>query len=716
LIKQLDFFKTISIILPFLRFTIKDPEARSLLALWSPHITGSKMTPISITTHPCFETCKLMANAIRILAMDAVEKAQSGHPGMPMGMADIATVLFSDFMKFNPQDPLWPDRDRFILSNGHGSMLLYALSYLTGYEEMTLDQLKSFRQFGSITAGHPELHRRIGVETTTGPLGQGMGNAVGMALAERILAAEFGEDLVNHYTYVCVGDGCLMEGISHEVASLAGHLGLEKLIVFFDDNAITIDGDTNLSNSENHQERFQSYGWHTQTIDGHNHQEIFEAISSAQEDPRPSFIACKTTIGYGAPQKGGTAAAHGSPLGPEEVQRVRKNFNWPHPPFEVPTEILDLWRNIGLKSRDIYQAWQKTLQNSSPALQETFHRRLKGELPSTWKESLYDKIRAFSEKQPTIATRQSSGEVIEMLMTEIPELIGGSADLGGSTNVKTKQSKVISRDHYKGNYIYYGVREHGMASTLNGLALHGGIIPFGSTFLVFSDYCRPSIRLAALMKQHVIFVMTHDSIGLGEDGPTHQPIEHLASLRAIPNLLVMRPADAVEVAECWMSALEHKSGPSLIALTRQAVPTLRHTYLYGENLSQLGGYVIRGSATHLPHVTLLATGSEVALAIDVQKKLEELNIPAQVASLPCWALFDQQPQNYQDQVLGRKNLRIAIEAASPLGWEKYVQSPHHIIGLSSFGASANGHTLYQHFGFTIENIVRSVQQQLQEIL
>jgi transketolase len=663
-----------------------------------------------------FENSKRMANAIRVLAMDAVEKAQSGHPGMPMGMADIATILYTDYFKFNPKDPLWPNRDRLVLSNGHGSMLLYALSYLTGYQEMTIEQIKQFRQWGSITPGHPELHRSVGVETTTGPLGQGFANGVGMALAEKILAAEFGDDVVNHYTYVFCGDGCLMEGLSHEAASFAGHMGLGKLIVCFDDNSVTIDGATELATSEDHMERFEAYDWHVQSIDGHNHQQIFEALDRARNDPRPSFIACKTVIGYGAPNKGGQAETHGAPLGEVEIKEARKFLSWDESAFEVPQDIMDLWRTVPHRNEEVYNLWQEALQKLPEAMKEGYLRRLDGELPENWREPFYEQIRFFTDNKPTIATRESSGTVIESMDQHIPELIGGSADLSGSNFTKSKAARVITLNNFKGNYIHYGVREHGMAAIMNGMALHEGLIPFGGSFLTFTDYCRPAIRLSAMMQQRVIYVMTHDSIGLGEDGPTHQPIEQLASLRAIPNLYVFRPADAVEVAECWMLALHAKQHPSVLALSRQAVPTLRLDYLYGENMCRMGGYVMRTHDPSFGHiqVSLIATGSEVSLAIAAQKLLEEEKICTQVVSMPCWELFDLQDDDYREQVLGQNCLRIAIEAASPFGWERYVHSPQNVIGISTFGASAPYKEIYRHFGLTAENIVRHVKRQLEE--
>lgn len=651
----------------------------------------------------------LLANAIKVLAMDAVEKAQSGHPGMPMGMADVATVLFQNFLKFDAQHPSWSDRDRFVLSAGHGSMLLYALLYLTGYEDMTLGEIKNFRQLGSRTAGHPEYGHAAGIETTTGPLGQGLGNAVGMALAERMMAARFGDHLVDHYTYVIASDGDLMEGISHESISLAGHLKLNKLIVLFDDNHISIDGPTSLAFSGDTLVRFKAAEWDVQAIDGHDPKAIFQAIETARQSDRPSFIACRTTIAHGAPTKAGTAASHGSPLGAQEIQETRKVLGWTEEPFVIPENILQCWRQIGIKNRKTYDHWTSYLASLDHDIRNDFNRRLQGDLPDHWENPLEGLIQTLIKEQPKQATRQLSQRVLDVLAEVIPDLVGGSADLTGSNNTKAKSQTVVSADTYAGSYIHYGVREHGMAAAMNGLSLHGGIIPYGGTFLIFSDYCRPAIRLAALMEKRVIFVLTHDSIGLGEDGPTHQPIEHLVALRAIPNLNVFRPADGVEVAECWSLALQSKTTPSVIALTRQSVPHLRTQG--EENLSAKGGYVLAESSGKR-QVTLMATGSEVSIAIEAQKVLESHSICTAVVSLPCWRLFDQQSQEYRDLVLQPHTLRIAIEAASPMGWERYIGSDGIMIGMTTFGASGRYEDLYKHFGITAEHIVQAVKGKL----
>ncbi len=659
-----------------------------------------------LTSNHTFQKSKKMADAIRVLAMDAVERAQSGHPGMPMGMADVATVLFSDFLKFNPKDPTWFDRDRFILSAGHGSMLLYALGYLTGYKEMTLDQLKNFRQLHSLTDGHPEYHPELGIEMTTGPLGQGLATSVGMALGEAILNARTHDDLVDHHTYVVVGDGCLMEGISHEAISLAGHLKLGKLIVLFDDNRITIDGPTDLSTNDNTLKRFEAAGWQVQQIDGHDHQAIFDAITEAKnEDTQPSLIACRTTIAYGSPNKGGTSKAHGSPLGAEEIKEVRAALGWNAPAFEIPDDILDKWRSVADRNRKVYKKWQESYLASD----FDFKALINGDIPVNWKSELFSLIEDFTKTRPKLATRQSSGKVLEVLNEHLDEIIGGSADLSGSNNTKTSFSTNITPEDYSGNYINYGVREHAMAATMNGLALHGGFIPYGGTFLVFSDYARPAIRLSALMKQRVIYVMTHDSIGLGEDGPTHQPIEHLASLRAMPNLNVFRPAGAVEVAECWMIALETKDTPSLLALSRQSVPTLRNNYMFGENLSSHGAYVLKAAKdAKACDSCIIATGTEVSLALEVQKVLEAQDINVRVVSMPCQELFNQQSQDYQSKTLGGCQHTFVIEAASPFGWEKYATSSHHIFAIDTFGASAPAGDLYAHFGLTPGTIASKI--------
>lgn len=647
------------------------------------------------------------ANAIRFLSLDAVQKAQSGHPGMPMGMADIATVLFRSHFKANPQDPQWSDRDRFVLSNGHGSMLLYAVNYLLGYEKMTLEELQNFRQSGSHTAGHPELDRSLGIETTTGPLGQGLANAVGMALAERMMNAHFGDALVNHNTYAFVGDGCLMEGISHEAISLAGHLKLSKLIVFLDDNGITIDGKLSLSSSDEQLKRFEACGWDVTSVDGHDHEAIHEAILQAKQHPKPSLIACKTIIGFGSPHKAGTSAVHGSPLGEEEIQETRKALEWPYKPFEIPPHILATWRNVGTRSHKEYEDWGRRLQNSP--LKSEFLRRMLGQLPQNWHEKVHAYKQQLLQERPSTATRQSSGTTLEILTQELPELTGGSADLTGSNNTKAKEQQSIAPGHYAGSYVYYGIREHGMAAAMNGLALHGGIIPYGGTFLCFSDYCRPAIRLSALMKQRVIYVMTHDSIGLGEDGPTHQPVEHLAALRTIPNLNVLRPADAVEVAECWEIALESSETPSVLVLTRQSVPTLRTEA--GENLCRKGAYVLKESQKSR-HVTLLATGSEVNIAILAREDLAKKGIEAAVVSMPCWELFLKQPQAYQEAVLGGNTPRVAVEAAIRMGWDQFIGADAPFIGMRGFGASAPAKDLYEHFKITPAAVVAAVEQHL----
>lgn len=654
-----------------------------------------------------------MANAIRILTMDAVEKAHSGHPGMPLGMADVATVLFTQFLKFDPQTPDWPNRDRFILSAGHGSMLLYALLYLTGYPEMTLAEIQNFRHLHSKTPGHPEWGHTAGVETTTGPLGQGLANAVGMALGEALLAAEFGHQVVNHRTYVIVGDGCLMEGISQEAISLAGHLQLSRLIVLFDDNQITIDGPTTLSTSDHTLQRFEACGWDVQAIDGHDPEAIAQAFEKAQRATRPSFIACRTIIGFGAPHKQGTAGIHGSPLGAEEVALARQALGWSSSiPFEIPPDILEAWRTVGQKGAQDVAAWTAALTALPPETQTLFRQRLAGELPQGWQEALHKRIHAFSVEKPHLATRQLSQFVLDGLSLHIPALLGGSADLTGSNNTLAKGMKPVQPGNFQGRYLYFGVREHAMAAALNGLALYGGFIPYGGTFLTFSDYARPAMRLAALMGLRVIYVMTHDSLGLGEDGPTHQPIEHLASLRAIPNLNVFRPADGVEVAECWAAALLSTHTPSVIALSRQAVSPVRLEEPL-ENRCLTGGYILReAQETHV--VSLFSSGSEVGLACDVREALESLGYGTRVISLPCWRLFDAQPSSYRAHVLGLppQGLAVAIEAASPFGWERYVGQEGLICGLETFGASAPFQQLYHHFQLTVSAIVNKIQEKL----
>ena len=650
-----------------------------------------------------------MANAIRFLSADAVQRANSGHPGMPMGMADAATVLFTRFLKFDPSAPNWADRDRFVLSAGHGSMLLYSLLYLTGYEDMTIDEIRNFRQLGSKTAGHPEYGHAAGIEVTTGPLGQGLAMAVGLALAERLRNNRYGDGLVDHYTYVIAGDGCLMEGISHEAISFAGHMGLGKLIVLFDDNSISIDGGTDLAVSDDQAARFKSSGWDVRTVDGHDHGAVAAAIEAARKTDRPSMIACKTTIGFGAPTKAGTASTHGAPLGDDEIAGAREALGWSAEPFEVPEDILAAWRESGSRGAADHNAWAGRLAAADPETRANFERRSLGDLPAGWEEALNAHKKSVSDEAPGWATRKASGEALGVLLDRIPLLVGGSADLTGSVNTKTGSSTVISAEDFSGNYIHYGVREFGMAAIMNGLALHGGVVPYGGTFLVFADYMRPALRLSALMEQRVIYVLTHDSIGLGEDGPTHQPVETLASLRAIPNLNVFRPADGVETAECWALALSTPSTPSVLSLTRQGVPTVRtgHT---DENLSARGGYVLL-EADGERAVTILATGSEVGLALAAREKLQADGHPTAVVSMPCAGLFDRQDAGYRAEVLG-DGARVAVEAAVSLGWEKYLGPTGRFVGMSGFGASAPAGDLYVHFGITAEAVVAAAKEQL----
>jgi len=651
-----------------------------------------------------------MANAIRVLSMDAVQAAKSGHPGMPMGTADIATVLYSQFLKFDPAQPEWPDRDRFILSAGHGSMLLYSLLYLNGYEDITLDQIKNFRQFGARTCGHPEFGEAGGIETTTGPLGQGIANAVGMALAERLLNARFGDDIVDHHTYTIVGDGCLMEGISHEAISMAGNLGLEKLIVLFDDNHICIDGPTELTVTDDQPARFAACGWHVQSVDGHNAQEIANAIAKAKEENgKPSFIACRTEIAKFAPTKEGKNSSHGAPLGADEISGTRKNMNWDtEEPFVIPDNILEAWRVIGGRGAIDAAQWKERFEALPADKKAEFERLQRGELPSGVNEAVQDLKKQFASADP-IATRASSGKVLESLTKIIPELVGGSADLTGSNLTKTTATTPVQKNEFDGRYIYYGVREHAMCAAMNGMTLHKGIIPYGGTFFVFTDYCRPSIRLAALMKQRAIYVMTHDSIGLGEDGPTHQPVEHLSSLRGMPNLDVFRPADAVEVAECWQLALENSDGPSMLVLSRQGLPTVRTEY-EKENLSSRGGYVLKDSSNGEATVVVIATGSEVELALNAQTKLEAEGVAVKVVSMPCTSLFDAQSDEYKDYVLGGDEvLKVAVEAGSKFGWERYIGRNGIFVGMDGFGASAPAGELFKHFGITSEDVVEKVK-------
>lgn len=648
-----------------------------------------------------------MANAIRALAMDAVEKAKSGHPGMPMGMADVATVLFTRFLKFDPTTPDWPDRDRFVLSAGHGSMLLYSLLYLTGYPGMDIEQIKSFRQLGSKTAGHPEHGHAPGIETTTGPLGQGIGNAVGMAIAERLLNARFGDALVDHRTYTIVGDGCLMEGISQEAISLAGHLKLNRLIVLFDDNHISIDGPTSLATSDDQIARFAASGWSTARVDGHDPEAVAAALTAAQGSSRPTFIACRTTIGFGAPTKHGKASAHGEPLGAEEIRGAREKLGWPYPPFEVPADILGAWRAAGTRSRAQRESWDARAANAGAHMQDVLGDPINADAAAAIREAVRGIKQEFAASAPKLATRQSSQRVLEALVPVVPSLIGGSADLTGSNGTRTKEHVPVSPGNFAGNYLHYGVREHGMAAAMNGLALHGGIVPYGATFLVFTDYCRPAIRLSALMQQRVIYVMTHDSIGLGEDGPTHQPVEQLAALRAIPNLHVFRPADSVEVAECWELALLARGAPSVLALTRQGVPALRKEQ-GNENLSARGAYVL-AEADGTRDVTLLATGSEVGLAMDARQELAGQGIRAAVVSMPCWELFAAQTEDYRAAVLGTAP-RVAVEAAVEFGWERWLGDGGVFVGMSSFGASAPAPKLYEHFGITVAHVADAARR------
>ncbi len=651
-----------------------------------------------------------MANAIRFLAIDAVEKAKSGHPGLPMGAADIATVLFTEFLKFDPTAPNWTDRDRFVLSAGHGSMLLYSLLYLLGYEDFTLDELKNFRQLGSRTAGHPEYGHGAGIETTTGPLGQGLGNAVGMAIAERLQEVRFGKALVDHYTYVLAGDGCLMEGISQEALTLAGHLKLNKLIVIWDDNGISIDGKVELTDSTDQQARFAASGWNTLSVDGHDPEAIAASIRQAQASDRPTLIAAKTTIGFGAPTKAGSQKAHGSPLGAEEIAGTREALNWPHEAFEVPSDVLDAWRIAGLRSAHAHKDWQKRFAEADAETRAEFERRNRGDLPAGFTQAVMDYKKKLAEEQPTMASRKASEAVLGVINEVVPETIGGSADLTGSNNTKTAQTAAITPDDFSGRYIHYGIREHGMAAAMNGMALHGGLIPYSGGFLIFSDYCRPSIRLAALMGQRVIHVMTHDSIGLGEDGPTHQPVEHFAALRAIPNLTFFRPADVTETLECWQLALEDRTGPSVLALTRQNLPAQRKTF-EENNLCARGAYVLIDNDDDNA-VTIFASGSEVEIAVEAHKDLSEAGIAARVVSVPAFELFEAQSDDYKAAVIGSGNVKIAVEAGIRMGWDRFIGTDGLFVGMTGFGASAPYKELYEHFGITKDAVVAAVKEKL----
>lgn len=644
---------------------------------------------------------RLMANAIRFLSADAIEKSKSGHPGMPLGMADVATVLFSKFIKINPSAPKWFDRDRFVLSAGHGSMLMYSLLYLLGYKDIDIEDIKNFRQLGAKTAGHPEYGHLAGIDMTTGPLGQGISSAVGMALAERMLNAKFGDKLCNHYTYVINGDGCLMEGISEEAISLAGHLRLNKMIVLWDNNNITIDGTVDKANSTDQIKRFQAVGWNTLEIDGHNFEEIEKAILKAQKSDKPTLIACKTTIGFGAPTKCGTSKCHGSPLGAEEIEAMRKNLGWTSAPFEIPADVLSAWRTAGKRNEQAYEKWSK----EAKAAGKEFDNMINNRLPKNWdKELLALEEKCIAEKTK-VATRKASQMCLEKIVPAIPQIVGGSADLAASNLTFVEGLKTVTKDDYYGNNVMYGIREHAMGAMMNGMALHGGILPYGGTFFVFSDYLRPSQRLAALMGLRVIYVLTHDSIGVGEDGPTHQPIEHLASYRAMPNINVFRPCDVVETAEAWRLAIENEHTPSILALSRQGLPMLRTSAK--ENLTAKGGYII-SPCKGKRQATLIATGSEVSLAVEVQAALKEEGIEVVVVSMPCTELFDAQPISYQEEVLGSAP-RIAIEAASKFGWEKYVGLNGDIIGMDGFGASGPAEELYKYFGITKEEVIDSVK-------
>jgi transketolase len=645
-----------------------------------------------------------MANAIRFLAIDAVEQAKSGHPGMPMGMADVATVLFSRFLKFDPADPAWPDRDRFVLSAGHGSMLLYALLHLTGYEGVTSDQLRAFRQWGSKTPGHPEYGHTPGVETTTGPLGQGIATAVGMALAERLMNARFGDDFVDHYTYVIAGDGCLMEGLSHEAISLAGHLGLGRLIVLFDDNQISIDGATALSCSDDQLARFKASGWLASRVDGHDPEAIAAAIERARNSDRPSLIACRTVIGFGAPNRQGTEKAHGAPLGTEEIARTRAALDWPHGPFEIPETVLEQWRGIGARGHAARRSWIERTRRLNVSPRSPFHDALNRKLPCGYTQAIAQIRDRFATERPNIASRQASQLVIDAIAEALPNFLGGSADLTHSNLTRAKTQQPVRPGQFDGSYIHYGVREHAMAAAMNGIALHGGFIPYGGTFLSFADYSRPAIRLAALMGIRVVHVMTHDSIGLGEDGPTHQPVEHLASLRAIPNLLVFRPADAVETAEAWDCALRSQTSPSVLCLSRQGLPTFREAG--GDaNRVALGAYVVvepEGGRD----VTLIATGSEVSIALHAAELLKSVSIRAAVVSAPCFDLFREQPREYRAEVLGDVP-RIGIEAAVEGDWARWLGHSGEFVGMTGFGASAPAEVLYREFGITADAVAKA---------
>ena len=653
-----------------------------------------------------------LSNAIRFLSIDAVQKANSGHPGMPMGMADVATVLFRYHLRFNPKNPNWINRDRFILSAGHGSMLLYSLLYLCGYKSISIDDIKNFRKLNSICAGHPEYKEGTGIETTTGPLGQGLGNAVGMAIAEEIYRKKFGASIINNKTYVIASDGDLMEGISHEVMSLAGHLKLKNLIVFFDNNKISIDGSTSLSVSDNYKKRFESYSWNFLEVNGHDEKQISKAINKASKSNKPTVISCKTVIGFGSPNKSGKASSHGSPLGDDEYALVRKKLKWNNKPFEIPQEVFDEWREIGNKGELLEKKWQEIFNKKNSKIKINLYKNyINSDLKNL--EDLIEKEKTkYFETKPSLATRQCSMMAIESISALLSQLIGGSADLSGSNNTKTNNSKIINSKNFDGNYIHYGVREHGMAAVMNGLALYGGIIPYGGTFLIFSDYCKPSIRLSALMGLKVIYIFSHDSIGLGEDGPTHQPIEQLTGLRAIPNLNVFRPADINETLECWEIALKSHKTPSAIALSRQKVPYINPKYSK-ENKCEKGAYVVN-ITSHESNVTIVASGTEVELALKVQEKLKENNIHSKVVSMPCMELFDKQPENFRNEILEQDSLIVTIEAGSVMSWQKYIKNKGMNIGIDQFGESAPYKEVYSHFNLTEEKVTDFIQKKLRE--
>ncbi|MFC5066411.1 transketolase [Flaviflagellibacter deserti] len=656
------------------------------------------------------ETHDRMANALRFLAMDAVEKAKSGHPGLPMGAADVATVLFTQFLKFDPKDPHWPDRDRFVLSAGHGSMLLYGLLHLVGYDSVSIEDIKNFRQLESVTPGHPENFKTLGIETTTGPLGQGLGNAVGMALAERLLNAEFGDDIVDHHTYVLCSDGDLMEGISQESIAIAGHLKLNKLIAFWDDNGISIDGPLTLSDSVDQVARFKAANWNAFHIDGHDPEAIANAIRTAQASDKPTLIACKTTIGFGAPTKAGKSSAHGSPLGKDEIEATRKALNWEYPPFELPNDVLDFWRGAGERAQGDRSSWLNRLASADVKKREEFERRTNGILPADLGSAFQRlKDRLIAEPQE-VATRKSSELVLDAIADTIPELLSGSADLTPSNNTKVKAFKEVTPGDFAGRYIHWGIREHGMCAALNGIALHGGIIPMGATFLVFSDYCRPSIRLASLMGQRIIYVFTHDSIGVGEDGPTHQPVEHVAALRAIPHLLVFRPADTIETAEAWELAIRHTDRPSLLALTRQNLKQARLEP--AANLTERGAYEIRASKNGEAEISIFASGSEVSLAIEAYEKLSADGIATRVVSVPCMELFDEQDAGYRASVIGNAKVKVGVEAAIRMGWDHIIGLDGIFVGMPGFGASGPANQVYEHFGITTDAVVSLARKRL----